>query len=109
MQVIVDMDYTNPFTQGLVLLASLGFLAAVYYTYRLSQETKGEKYWTFFLVAAATLGLPYWLSIPHDLNLISGESLTLIGELAAIVGALSLAYASHGLYKTMKRIRKRVE
>ncbi|MBI4361316.1 hypothetical protein HY572_06110 [Candidatus Micrarchaeota archaeon] len=103
------MDYTNAFTQGLVLLASLGFLAAVYYTYRLSQETKGEKYWTFFLVAALALAMPYWLSVPHDLNLIPTGTTTAIGEVAAIAGALSLAYASHGLYQTMKRIRKRVE
>ncbi len=103
------MDYTNSFTQGLVLLASLGFLAAVYYTYRLSQETRGEKYWAFFLVAALALGLPYWLAIPHDLGLVSHPIATGLGELAAIAGALSLAYASHGLYKTMKRIRKRVE
>lgn len=103
------MDYTNSFTQGLVLLASLGFLAAVYYAYRLSQETRGEKYWPYFLVASLALGVPYWISIPHDLGLLSGSVSTVFSELAAVVGGLSLAYASHGLYKTLKRIRKRVE
>lgn len=103
------MDYTNPFTEGIVLLASLGFLVAVYYTYRLSQETKGEKYWSYFLIAALLFGFHYWAELPLVLGLISKATQTLLVEFAAILGALSLAHASRGLYRTLRRIRQRVE
>ncbi len=84
------MDYTNGFTQGLVTIASLGFLAAAYYTYRLSQETRGEKYWVFFLLAALAMGAEQWLDIPHELGLLSKPSIVMLAEGAAIIGALRL-------------------
>lgn len=103
------MDYTNSFTQGLVLIASLGFLVAVYYTYRLSEETKGEKYWAFFLIAALGLGVHEWISIFIDAHLVARNSAIILGEAGAIIGALSLAYASFGLYSYMKKVREKLQ
>ncbi len=102
------MDYTNQFMQGIVLLASIGFLIAVYYTFRLSEETKGEKYWAFFLIAALSLGVHQWIGLFFESHLLSRDAAILIGEVGAIVGALSLAYASYGLFSSMKRIREKM-
>ncbi len=100
------MHYTNPVTEGLVLLASLGFIVAIYYAYRLYGETRGEKYWAHFLLAALAFGIHEWAVIPVELHWISAEIGILVEEIAAIVGALAFAYASYGIYSSMKRIRE---
>lgn len=102
-------DYTNPVTQGLVVLSSIGFVVAIYFTFKLSEETKGEKYWFYFLVAAVALGLHKWIEIPYEIALIRHDVFVAVQEVAAIVGALSFAYASRGLYQYMRRIREKVK
>ncbi len=102
-------DYTNPVTQGLVVLSSIGFIVAIYFAFRLSEETRGEKYWFYFLVAAVALGLHKWIEIPFELAVIRHDAFVAVQEAAAIVGALSFAYASRGLYKYMRRIREKVK
>ncbi len=103
------MDYTSPLTEGLVLLASLGFLVAIYFAYKLWRETRGERYWPYFLVSAVALGVREWAVIPVDLHLISRSTGILIVEASAIVGGLAFAYASYGLYASMKRIREHLK
>ncbi len=84
----------------LIILSSAFFLAAIYFSAVLSRETKGEKYWFFFLVTALAFGAAHVVSkfsLPPELR-----------EVAEIAGAFSLAYACYGLYASMKKFRAKM-
>ncbi len=89
------------------ILSSIFFIAAVFFSYKLSKETKGEKYWIFFMVSAVSFGLSH-LAAKGFLFGIPLESLFVVRELGEIVGAFSLAYATFGLYSSMKKIRNKM-
>ena len=87
--------------EALMALSTLFMLAAIYYSALLSKETKGEKYWVFFLIAALAFG------VLHILSKLGTETAA-PREIAEIVGAFSLAYACFGLYTSMKKFRQKV-
>ena len=93
----------------LVILSSILFAVAVYYTYRLSEETNRGKYWVFFLLAAIGLGMHEWLKVLQVFLRIPEPIYNLLLELGVVAGAASLSYASYGLYTSMKKIREKVE
>ncbi|WEL23088.1 hypothetical protein [Candidatus Nanohalovita haloferacivicina] len=93
----------------LVILSSVLFGIAVYYTYRLSEETNRGKYWVFFLLAAIGLGMHEWLKVLQVFLRIPEPIYNLLLELGVVAGAASLSYASYGLYTSMKKIREKVE
>lgn len=86
---------------ALIVLSSVFFLAAVYFSAMLSRETKGEKYWFFFLIAAVAFGAVHVVSKMAFLGLD-------LQEILEIIGAFSLAYACFGLYDSMRKFRKKM-
>ena len=93
----------------LVWLSYASFLIAVYYTLKLSKETGWEKYWVFFFISALGMGIVHSTEIPYGMGFIADNTKILIEEVGMIVSSLSLAYASYGLYKSMKIIRKKLQ
>lgn len=85
-------------------VSTLAFLVALYFSFRLSRETRGEKYWVFFFIAAVGFLVGH-LASKGFLGL-EGSALFVLAEGGEIVGALSLAYATYGLYAAMCRIRR---
>ena len=94
------------FELAVTLLSTVFSLAAVVFAFLLSKETRGEKYWVFFLVAAMSFLVAH-ISAKGFLLGFSSSDLFLVQEIAEIVGGFSLAYATFGLYASMKRIRER--
>ena len=91
----------------LILVSSAMFLAAIYFSYKLSKETTGEKYWLFFLIAAIAMGVYHTFRHPELTGFVADSTRILIVEVMEIVGAFSFAYACFGLYKSMKRVREK--
>ncbi|MBU1197450.1 hypothetical protein KJ765_02955 [Candidatus Micrarchaeota archaeon] len=60
------------------------------------------------MMAVLSMGVREWIAIPVELHWLSRETGLLIQEIAAIVAALTIAYAAYGLYYSMKRIRERM-
>ncbi len=97
------------FFEGLILIASLGFLFAVFYAFKLSKETKHEKYWVILAIAAFLLAIHQWMMIPWGFHLI-GERLRLtIEQISAILGSVLLGYSMFGLYNSMKKIKEKLK
>ncbi len=90
----------------LIIISTLFFLAAVYYSFKLSKETSGTKYWIFFLIASAMFGIAHLVS--KDFLGFSSETQFVIKEAVEIAGGFSLAYATYGLYSSMKKIREKI-
>jgi uncharacterized membrane-anchored protein len=96
------------FFQGLILLGSLGFLVVVYYAFRLSKETKNEKYWLVLAISAIFLAIHQWTMIPWELHVITNDVRFVIQQISVIIGAVLFAYAIYGLFTSMKRIREKM-
>ncbi|MFB6193337.1 MAG: hypothetical protein ABEK00_03730 [Candidatus Nanohaloarchaea archaeon] len=92
----------------LVGAASLAFLATIYFTYQLSQETHGGKYWLAFVVAAIGLGAHEWLKIVDTVLGVSQGLDTLIRETGIIVGAVALAYGSYGIHRSVVTVKQQM-
>lgn len=92
---------------GLILVSSAGFLAAIYFTYKLSQETRGGKYWLAFLVSAIGLGVHEWLKIADAVITIKPEIYNLLIEIGVVIGAIALAYGAYGIQRSVKEIKQR--
>lgn len=90
----------------LSILSTAFFLGAIYFSFALSKETGGDKYWFFFLVAALAFAVAHLAS--KDFLVFSSETKFVVREIAEIVGAFSLAYATFGLYSSMKKIREKI-
>lgn len=97
------------FFQGLILLGSIGFLVVVYYAFRLSKETKHEKYWLVLAVSAIFLAVHQWAMIPWEFHIITDDVRFVIQQISVIIGAVLFAYAVYGLFTSMKKIRERTE
>jgi phosphotransferase system glucose/maltose/N-acetylglucosamine-specific IIC component len=95
--------------EGLTILASLGFLFAVYFAIKLSKETKNERYWAVLAASAIILALHYWAMIPWGLHIINSTTQLYIEGLSGIIGAMLLGYALYGLYTSMKKVREKME
>ena len=94
------------FELALSVISTLFFLAAIFFSYKLSKETGGEKYWLFLVIAAISFSVAHLAAKGFLLNLSSG-TFFLLRETGEIVGAFSMAYAAFGLYTSMKKIREK--
>ncbi len=99
----------NLFFQGLILLGSIGFLVVVYYTFRLSKETKNEKYWLILAVSAVFLAVHQWTMILWDLHIITDNINLMIQQISILIGAVLFGYAIYGLFTSMKEIKEKME
>jgi hypothetical protein len=95
--------------QGLILIASLGFLIALYYAIMLSRETKHERYWLMLGISALFLAIHEWTLIPWQFHLIDEQQRLMIAQIASIIGAVTFGYAVYGLATSMRKIRERLE
>ena len=89
------------FEMIMVALSTIFIIAAIFFSIMLSRETKGEKYWIFFVFSALGFGLSH-------LSGKLGQNFFGLQEAGEIIGAFSLAYACYGLYTSMKKIREKV-
>lgn len=94
---------------ALYTIALIGYAFAVYYTARLTKETKREKYWYLFAVAAFALAIHQIINLFAEFGIISKQQDTPLGLMLHIVAGLSMGYASYGIVKTMAAIRKKLE
>lgn len=90
----------------LTIISTLFSFAAIYYSFILSKETSGAKYWIFFLITAIMLSIAHIVS--KDFLGFSSETQFVAKEVAEIAGMFSLAYATYGLHSSMKKIREKV-
>lgn len=104
----VKMDISL-FFQGLILIGSVGFLIAVYYAFKLSKETKNEKYWLALAISAILLALHQWTMIPWEFHIITDNVRFVIQEISAIIGSILFAYALYGLFTSMRKIKEKME
>ena|SRR3972149_7792332 len=95
--------------QWLIAIGSLGFLFAIYFSTKLSRETRNERYWMIFSLSAVLFAVHYWLMAAEAFGLASRED-TLPGlAVSGLVGAILFGYASYGLYKSMVKVRHQLE
>ena len=97
-------------TYGIILtvISTISFIAALYFAYMLSKETKGEKYWVLFLISAVAFTISHILRHPELPVFFSESAREVLIEIMEVAGAFSFAYACYGLYSSMKRIRKKI-
>ena len=93
----------------LVFLASFIFLIAVYFSFMLSRETRHEKYWLALAVGFLVFAVHHWMEIPADFGFISEQKERVIEQFSSILGSVLFAYATHGLYKSMKEINQKLK
>jgi len=93
----------------LFLIAIVGFIIAGYYTTKLALETKGEKYWYFFAIAAFAMAMHQIIDFLVEVGLINELHDTPVSLILHIIAGLSMGYAAYGLVKTMINIRKKIE
>ena len=91
----------------LIVLASLIFLIAVYFSYKLSKETKHEKYWLALSFGFLVFAIHHWMEIPLSLGIMEESVERIIEQISSIVGSILFAYATRGLYNSMKEINAR--
>lgn len=97
------------FFQVPIMLGSVGFLIAVYYAFKLSRETKHEKYWMALSLSALFLAIHQWTMIPWEFHLITDDFRFLLVQSSSIIGAILFIYAIYGLSSSMKKIREKME
>ena len=91
----------------LIVLASLIFLIAVYFSFKLSKETHHEKYWLSLSFGFLVFAFHHWMEIPLSLGFIEESLESVIEQISSIVGSVLFAYATRGLYNSMKEINAR--
>jgi uncharacterized membrane protein YagU involved in acid resistance len=93
----------------LIFLASFIFLIAVYFSFKLSKETHHEKYWLSMAVGFLVFAIHHWMMIPLSFGLLPEAVERVIEQVSSIVGSILFAYATHGLYVSMKEINKKLK
>ncbi len=88
-------------------VTTLFFGVALYLSIKLSREVKGEHYWIFFSISIIGFAMTHFAMTPGLLGL-NPTTLETIHEAGEIIGAFAIAYASYGLYTSLKHIRKRM-
>lgn len=103
------MHNTQEVWRWLSLIGSMGFLAAIYFSVRLSNETRHERYWLMFALSALCFALHYWLMALEFYHIVP-ENVAVPGEaLSGLIGAVLFGYASYGLHRAMVNIRLKTE
>ena len=96
-------------TSILFAIALIGYAFAVYFTVKLTKETKRERYWYLFAVAAFALAIHQILNLLAEFGIITEQQDAPLSLVLHIISGLSMAYASYGIVKTMVTIRKKLE
>ncbi len=92
-----------------LLIGSMGFVAAIYFSVRLSIETRNEKYWLMFAVSALCFALHYWFMVLEFYEIVPMGMTVLGSAISGLSGAFLFGYASYGLHRAMVNIRKNTE
>jgi uncharacterized membrane protein YagU involved in acid resistance len=100
---------TDILLNTLTIISSIIFLIAVYYSFKLSKETKHEKYWLLLAFGFFVFAIHHWMMIPWSFDLAYEESKEMIENISSIIGALLIGYATFGLYSSMKKVRSKLE
>ena len=93
----------------LLIIASIVLLVAVYFSFKLSRETKHEKYWILLSLGLLIFAIHHWLMIPFQFGNVSSEARELIDSFSSILGGILIAYSTYGLYKSMRLVKQKVE
>jgi len=96
------------FFQILALIESIGFLVVVYYAFKLSKETKHERYWLILSISAIFLAVSEWATLPWEFHIITSNIREVIEQISRILGAILFGYAVYGLATSMKKIREKM-
>lgn len=94
--------------ESFLMIGSIGFVAAIYFTLKLSRETGNERYWVALVVTALSFGIHQWFMVFNFYNIVEMEYAMAVEGVTGLVGAFSFAYATYGLYASIKRVRKRL-
>ncbi len=97
------------FFQILTLTGSAGFLAAVYYAFKLSGETKHERYWLVLAIAATFLAINSWAKLPWEFHIITSDVREWIEQISGMLGAVLLGYSVYGLARSIRMVREKTE
>ncbi|VVB99836.1 Uncharacterised protein [uncultured archaeon] len=96
---------------GLHVLAALSFVLAVYFAFKLYQETDKGWYWLTLVLSALLFAVPQLLTF--ILPVLAPPRFAIpppiIDEAISIAAGLLFALSCYGMYSAMVRIRKRVE
>lgn len=105
------MHFSNmqEFWQWVLAIGSVGFLIAIYFSFKLSNETRHERYWVLFSLSALFFALHYWLMLAEIRGLLSTGALLAGQALSGLIGAALFGYASYGLYRAMVKVRLQME
>ena len=93
----------------LIFLASIMFLIAVYFSFKLSKETHHERYWLSLAIGFLVFAVHHWMMIPLSFGFLSEGIERVIEQVSSIVGSTLFVYATHGLYSSMKEINKKIK
>jgi len=99
----------NGITDVLTIIASVVLLFAVYFSFKLSRETKHEGYWLSLSLGLFIFAVHHWLMIPSLWGNISDAALELVENITSILGGILIVYSTYGLYKSMKTVKQKVE
>ena len=115
------MDFDMPaLFQFMRIAAALGVVAAVFFAFKLYRETDKGWYWACLVLSALCFALSQWFFLVSPLVFPHGGEvfphgrevfpvLSLVRDAIDIAGSVFFAVACYGMYKTMHKIRKRVE
>ncbi|MFH1211158.1 MAG: hypothetical protein V1645_04575 [archaeon] len=92
----------------LAFLASVVFLVAVYYSFKLSKETRHERYWLLLALGFFVFAIHHWTILLGFYGAISESTNLLVEQVSSIVGALLIAYSTYGLFVSMRRVREKL-
>jgi len=91
----------------LIIASSIIFLFAVYFSFKLSKETHHEKYWLALAIGFLVFAIHHWLEIPLSLGIMDESVERILEQFSSIAGSILFAYATHGLYTSMKEINEK--
>lgn len=90
------------------MIGSLSVVAAIYFALKLSRETGNERYWVALVISALSLGIHQLFMIFNFYEIVEIDYAMGVEGVTGLVAAFSFAYATYGLYASMKRIRERL-
>ena len=93
----------------LVIAASITLLCAVYFSFKLSRETRHEKYWILLSLGLLIFAVHHWLMIPSLWGDISPETIELVENITSIISGVLIAYSTYGLYTSIRKINEKTK
>jgi len=93
----------------LIITASAALLLAVYFSFKLSRETKHERYWLSLSLGLFIFAVHHWLMIPSLWGNLSEDTIEIVENITSILGGILIAYSTYGLYTSIKKVKQKVE